>query len=200
MADLSNKVVVVTGATRGLGRGLAEGLAEAGATVYVTGRTSVTTSPSAQDTVEATARRVEALGGIGRPFPADHASAVDVRRLFEWVRAEQGRLDVLVNHLPPGREVCRDCALAVMVQQGHGLIVELVSAEAPEPPAVPVGVTVLQLVPCPDTARFNGRCVAALAMDPDIGDKSGGTYRVDELVREYRFSDPGDPVPGAATH
>ncbi|MGE0622260.1 MAG: SDR family NAD(P)-dependent oxidoreductase [Pseudomonadales bacterium] len=39
--------------------------------------------------------------------------------------------------------------------------------------------------------RFVGRSVAALAMDPDIMEKTGGRYRVDELVREYRFSEPG---------
>jgi NAD(P)-dependent dehydrogenase (short-subunit alcohol dehydrogenase family) len=37
--DLTGKVAVVTGASRGVGRGIAIGLGEAGATVYVTGRT-----------------------------------------------------------------------------------------------------------------------------------------------------------------
>ncbi|MGD8417334.1 MAG: SDR family NAD(P)-dependent oxidoreductase [Pseudomonadales bacterium] len=37
--------------------------------------------------------------------------------------------------------------------------------------------------------RFVGRSVAALAMDPDIMEKTGGRYRIDELVREYRFSE-----------
>lgn len=41
------------------------------------------------------------------------------------------------------------------------------------------------------TPRYVGRSVAALAMDPDIMEKSGGRYRVDELVREYRFTEPG---------
>lgn len=38
MGSLSGKVVVVTGASRGLGKGIALGLGEAGATVYITGR------------------------------------------------------------------------------------------------------------------------------------------------------------------
>ena len=38
--------------------------------------------------------------------------------------------------------------------------------------------------------RFTGRCIAALAMDPDLMEKSGGVYKVAELAREYRFSDP----------
>ncbi len=38
--------------------------------------------------------------------------------------------------------------------------------------------------------RYSGRCVAALAMDPDILEKSGGCFRVAELAREYRFTEP----------
>lgn len=68
------------------------------------------------------------------------------------------------------------------------------------------GVAALALVPGPaatdgkaggraavrlPSPRYVGRSVAALAMDPDIMEKSGGRYRVDELVREYRFSEPG---------
>jgi dehydrogenase/reductase SDR family member 1 len=41
-----------------------------------------------------------------------------------------------------------------------------------------------------ESPRFCGRCVAALAMDPDIADKTGGAYRVSDLAREYRFTDP----------
>lgn len=39
--------------------------------------------------------------------------------------------------------------------------------------------------------RFIGRCIAALAMDPDIAEKAGGSYSVATLAAEYRFSDPG---------
>jgi dehydrogenase/reductase SDR family protein 1 len=40
--------------------------------------------------------------------------------------------------------------------------------------------------------RFTGRCVAALAMDPDVMEKSGGVYLVKQLAEEYRFSDLDD--------
>lgn len=39
------------------------------------------------------------------------------------------------------------------------------------------------------SARFVGRCMAALAMDPDILEKSGGSYYVSLLAKEYRFSE-----------
>jgi dehydrogenase/reductase SDR family member 1 len=38
--------------------------------------------------------------------------------------------------------------------------------------------------------RFIGRCIAALAMDPDVAEKSGGSYQVATLAQEYRFTDP----------
>ncbi len=38
--------------------------------------------------------------------------------------------------------------------------------------------------------RFTGRCIAALAMDPDKLEKSGGIFQVSELAKEYRFTDP----------
>jgi NAD(P)-dependent dehydrogenase (short-subunit alcohol dehydrogenase family) len=40
--------------------------------------------------------------------------------------------------------------------------------------------------------RYVGRCVAALTMDPDVLEKSGGRYLIEELAAEYRFSDPGE--------
>ncbi len=44
--------------------------------------------------------------------------------------------------------------------------------------------------------RYVGRCVAALAMDPDVMEKTGGRYRVAELAREYRFSElSGETLP-----
>lgn len=100
MQSLKDKVAVVAGATRGAGRGIAAMLGEAGATVYVTGR-SVVGNPSPMrrpETIEQTADLVNELGGIGIPVRVDHTDELDVRRLFERVKEEQGgRLDVLVN-------------------------------------------------------------------------------------------------------
>lgn len=40
------------------------------------------------------------------------------------------------------------------------------------------------------SVRFSGRCIAALAMDPEIMDRSGGIYTVSELAEVYGFTDP----------
>jgi NAD(P)-dependent dehydrogenase (short-subunit alcohol dehydrogenase family) len=90
---------VVAGATRGAGRGIARGLGEAGATVYCTGR-SVRGQPSAYgrpETIEETAELVTAAGGVGIAVRVDHTEEAQVEALFERVRAEQGRLDVLAD-------------------------------------------------------------------------------------------------------
>lgn len=93
------KVAVVTGASRGAGAGIARALGAAGFTVYVTGRTLKEGSAPLPGTIGATARAVTAAGGRGIPMAVDHADDFQVRALFEHVRAESGRLDVLVNNV-----------------------------------------------------------------------------------------------------
>ena len=94
----SDRVVVVTGASRGAGRGVALALGATGATVYVTGRTRREGDAPLPGTVEATAAAVTAAGGRGIAVFCDHADDQDTRRLFERVGDEQGRLDILVNN------------------------------------------------------------------------------------------------------
>ncbi|MCP5147344.1 MAG: SDR family NAD(P)-dependent oxidoreductase [Pseudomonadales bacterium] len=94
----SDRVAVVTGASRGAGRGIALALGATGATVYVTGRTRREGDAPLPGTVEATAAAVTAAGGRGIAVFCDHADDRDTRRLFERVGDEQGRLDILVNN------------------------------------------------------------------------------------------------------
>lgn len=99
MKTLEGKVAVVAGATRGAGRGIACALGDAGATVYCTGR-SVRGKPATEgrsETIEETADFVTERGGTGIHARVDHTQPGEVEALFERVRAEQGRLDVLVN-------------------------------------------------------------------------------------------------------
>src|SRR6202046_3315942 len=98
MSSLSGKVAVVTGASRGIGKGIAQALGAEGATVYVTGRTVVTGSYPLPGTVGETAADVGRRGGKGIAVKVDHANDNEVAALFEQVRQEQGRLDILVNN------------------------------------------------------------------------------------------------------
>jgi len=104
---LRGKVAVVAGATRGAGRGIAVELGAAGATVYCTGRSvRGQASPSGRpETIDGTAERVTAAGGIGIPVQVDHLVEEQVRALFARVAQEQdGRLDILVNDIWGGED------------------------------------------------------------------------------------------------
>jgi gluconate 5-dehydrogenase len=88
--DLTGKVALVTGATRGLGYAMAKGLAEAGATVVLNGRNA-----------EALARPVEALAQSGARASACVFDVTDrdgVRAGIGAIEAQHGRLDILINN------------------------------------------------------------------------------------------------------
>lgn len=106
MATLQEKVAVVTGASRGAGRAIALVLGEAGVTVFVTGRT-VRSAPAVDGlpgTIEETADEVTARGGRGVAVRCDHTVDHEVEALFERVRTECGRIDLLVNNVWGGYE------------------------------------------------------------------------------------------------
>lgn len=108
MQRLKGRVAVVTGASRNAGRGIALVLGEEGATVYVTGR-SVRGEPTTDlpdTTIEDTAAQVTARGGVGIPVRCDHSVDAQVEALFERVKQEHGRLDILVNNAWGGYEQC----------------------------------------------------------------------------------------------
>jgi NAD(P)-dependent dehydrogenase (short-subunit alcohol dehydrogenase family) len=98
MGALDGIVAVVTGASRGIGRGIALGLGEAGATVYVTGRSTDAAPGDLAGTVDRTAAEVDAAGGHGVAVVCDHRDDAAVAAVFDRVRDEHGRLDVLVNN------------------------------------------------------------------------------------------------------
>lgn len=91
-------VAIVTGASRGAGKGIATALGAHGCIVYVTGRSQKTGDHSLPGTIDETADLVTAAGGKGVAVRCDHASDDDVKALFDQVRAEQGRVDILVNN------------------------------------------------------------------------------------------------------
>jgi NAD(P)-dependent dehydrogenase (short-subunit alcohol dehydrogenase family) len=98
MGSLTGKVAIVTGASRGIGRGIALALATEGATVYVTGRTVLPDSHTLPGTIGTTAIEIDERGGKGIAVQVDHSNDAQVEALYEQVRQEQGRLDILVNN------------------------------------------------------------------------------------------------------
>ena len=91
MTELTDRVIVVTGGSRGIGRALVDGFAAAGAHVVVASRKV--------DACRAVAERVTAQHGVRALPVAFHAARwEDCDRLADTVEAEFGRCDVLVNN------------------------------------------------------------------------------------------------------
>ncbi len=100
--NLSGKVALVAGATRGAGRAIAVALGAAGATVYCTGRTtrSHRSDIGRTENIEETAEMVSQKGGVGIAVQVDHSQEAEVKALVERIAQEHhGQLDVLVNDI-----------------------------------------------------------------------------------------------------
>jgi NAD(P)-dependent dehydrogenase (short-subunit alcohol dehydrogenase family) len=88
--DLTGRVALVTGASRGIGEAIARGFAEHGAEVIVSSRK--------QDGCDAVAREIVAAGGQARAIACHIGDMAALESLFATIQADHGRLDVLVNN------------------------------------------------------------------------------------------------------
>jgi 3-oxoacyl-[acyl-carrier protein] reductase len=91
MGVLTNKVAVVTGASKGIGAGIAVAFGAAGAAVVVN------YASDSQGAGQAVAK-IKNSGGRAVAVQGDVSKSADVKRLFEKTRETFGRLDVLVNN------------------------------------------------------------------------------------------------------
>lgn len=158
-SPLTGRTALVAGATRGAGRAIAIELGAAGATVYVTGRSTraARSDMDRAETIEDTADLVTEAGGTGIAVRCDHSQPGQVDALIARVRAEQGRLDVLVNDVWGGDPltewdtpfwrldldkvqalwgravmthlITSQAAVPLMLERGSGLIVEVTDGD-----------------------------------------------------------------------
>ena len=277
MAPLSGKVAVVTGASRGIGKGIALVLAEQGATVYVTGRTvnpgDYYLSGTVGETAAQCTERGTSRGGRGIAIACDHANDEQVAAVFDQVRRDEGKLDILVNNAfqlsddliepspfwekplsnlemfavgPRSHFVAAWHAAPLMIPQKSGLIVAINGYAAVTytfgvvfgtaktavdrmardmaielKPHNVASISLWQGLTLTEKAHYNlaqskekmtssitsmtgssvehpGRVIAALASDPDIMARSGGTFITTEVAMEYGITDiDGRVIPSA---
>jgi NAD(P)-dependent dehydrogenase (short-subunit alcohol dehydrogenase family) len=88
--DLSGRVAIVTGTSRGLGQYMGRALARAGADLVITSRKL--------ETLEPFRKEIEALGRRAVPVELDVRDYSSIQRMAEAVDAAYGRIDILVNN------------------------------------------------------------------------------------------------------
>lgn len=91
MNKLTNKVAVITGASKGIGAAIASHFAAEGAKVVVN-------YASSKEGADKVVQAITASGGTAIAVQADVSAEADVRRLFEETEAAFGTLDILVNN------------------------------------------------------------------------------------------------------
>jgi NAD(P)-dependent dehydrogenase (short-subunit alcohol dehydrogenase family) len=89
MFDLSGRVALVIGASRGIGHAIATGLGEAGASVALCSRKEADLLTVAEE--------IRALGGGAEIFAADVSRMAEIQSLVRDVLARLGQIDILVN-------------------------------------------------------------------------------------------------------
>ncbi len=99
---VAGKVVLVTGASYGLGEATARRLAGAGATVLLAARSA--------DRLEEIAAEIEAAGGDARAHAADLTDTAGVEELAAWALAQRGHVDVVVSNA--GKSIRRSVELS----------------------------------------------------------------------------------------
>jgi NAD(P)-dependent dehydrogenase (short-subunit alcohol dehydrogenase family) len=143
LALLTNRVAIVTGASKGIGRVMSELFAREGARVVCAARSA--------DLVEETAARIRAAGGEAMAVTADAGTEAGARAIVDAGRARFGRLDTLVNNAGDGGPtkpvqdytvddwfytvnscltsayLCARFAVPAMIEAGGGAIVNIAS-------------------------------------------------------------------------
>ncbi|HVN25976.1 MAG TPA: SDR family NAD(P)-dependent oxidoreductase [Syntrophorhabdales bacterium] len=160
---LRGRVVIVTGASRGLGKAMALGLAREGANVVVAARTEEPLESGLEGTIHQTAEEIKGLGGSCLAVKCDVTSEEQVESMVGMARREFGTVDTLINNagvafrapvweVPlkrwelvlrvnvTGSFICTKAVLPIMMKQKAGSIILLSSVQAQSRGSVPSGL------------------------------------------------------------
>lgn len=186
----AGKIALVTGGGTGVGRGIAQALSADGFTLVITGRRA--------DVLEAAAAEIAAeTGGVVRAVRCDVGDPGQVAVLFETIRGEFGRLDLLVNNagsnVPPvpleevtfdewsgilaanltGAFLCTQAAFRLMKAQEPrgGRIINngSISATTPRPNSAPYTATKHAITGLTKSSALDGRPFDIACGQIDIG-------------------------------
>lgn len=186
----AGKIALVTGGGTGVGRGIAKALSADGFTLVITGRRA--------DVLEAAAAEIAAeTGGVVRAVRCDVGDPGQVAALFETIRGEFGRLDLLVNNagsnVPPvpleevtfdewsgilaanltGAFLCTQAAFRLMKAQEPrgGRIINngSISATTPRPNSAPYTATKHAITGLTKSSALDGRPFDIACGQIDIG-------------------------------
>ncbi|MEO1258682.1 MAG: glucose 1-dehydrogenase [Bacteroidota bacterium] len=88
--NLNNKIVIVTGASKGIGAGISKEMAKAGASVMLCARSTGQMNDLKNE--------IEKENGIARVFQLDISSVDQIRDVFKMIYEQFGRIDMLINN------------------------------------------------------------------------------------------------------
>jgi len=90
IVDLNDKIILVTGASRGMGKAISIAIAESGAKVILVARN--------EEKLQQVKEEINQLDGESDIISADFSKEDDVNRLFDLVESRYGHLDALINN------------------------------------------------------------------------------------------------------
>ncbi len=111
--DLTNKVILVTGASQGIGKVIALKLASLGATIAL--------NDISKEALEVVKKEIISNGGKAGAFVADVSKLGEVEAMTKAIEAEFTKIDVLVNNAG----ICRDKTFAKMTPEEWQLVIDV---------------------------------------------------------------------------
>ena len=180
--DLSGKIALITGGSRGLGYQMARAFAERGADLIIASRKL--------DACEAVADEIRGLGRKAKAYAVHAGRWAEIDRLIEEVYADWGRLDILVNNAGmspavPSHEVTEQLFDSVMSLNFKGpfrLASEVARRMSEGDGGVIINISSTgALVPLPRVIPYSGAKAALNAMTVSLAHEYGPKVRVNSI-------------------
>ena len=217
MQKLTDKVAIITGASRGLGKAMAIELAREGASIAVAARTVEAGRGPLPGTIHETVETIKKLGGEARAVQCDVTDENDVTAMVRQVTQHYGRIDILINNAGittpepflklttkkwdlviavnlKGTFLCSQAVLPHMVEQKNGHIINLSSVLAKTIKfSIPYGATkaAIERFTLGLAKEIKKHNIAVNALCPDFTVTEAG-HNFSQRCGHHRLADPGN--------